>query len=598
MSRNSVIGLILIALIIILMPAYYKLVSPPRPPAPDSLAGDTLTIDTTRTDTLDNRLPVDTSRALLPVETPAVPDTISTAWIEADSAFIVPVGTELFDVEVSNRGAALVSIRLKEFTYVDGVQVEMIMPGLSAITLHRTFRFPFEPDVNEMLWVLEADGTDEAGARIMRFALRDTTGACLTKTFVFAPNRYDVGVEVALNDPGAFGLERLWTIGWIPGVHPTEPDLDHDLSYYKAYAQMGDELDDIDDYDDASSTPEGDTRWVGARSKYFLAAIVPDSTVETLGAELHNVKGTVQTDTRTEEVRISSVGIACAIDPDAGRYSFKVYAGPIDHIILRSYGVGMDEIVNFGWEIIRPISVGVLWCVTLLYGFVPNYGVAIILFTVIMKIVLMPLSIKSTKSMAKMSELQPKMKAIQAKYKEDQQRQSQELLKLYKTEGVNPVGGCLPMLLQMPIFYALFTVFRSTISLRQAHFALWISDLSVKDPYYVLPIIMGLTMFLSQRLAMRDPKQKMMVYMLPVVFTFLFKDMPAGLVLYWAMFNVLNLFEYQFVRKRMMPPSAVQAPVETPFALPDGKAVEPAASENGPVEKPKSRRKKPRRKKK
>jgi YidC/Oxa1 family membrane protein insertase len=166
-----------------------------------------------------------------------------------------------------------------------------------------------------------------------------------------------------------------------------------------------------------------------------------------------------------------------------------------------------------------------------------------------MKVIFYPLTSRSLKSMKKMQELQPKLKALQEKYKKEPQKMQSEIMKLWKENKVNPMSGCLLMLPQLPIFFALFTVFRNTILLRGSEFAFWMNDLSQPDQTMILPIIMAGTMFLQQKMTMQDPKQKMLVYVLPIVFFFLFKGFPTGLVLYWTMFNVLSVLETILIRK-------------------------------------------------
>ena len=190
------------------------------------------------------------------------------------------------------------------------------------------------------------------------------------------------------------------------------------------------------------------------------------------------------------------------------------------------------------------------------YDFVPNYGVVIILLAIAIKILVYPLTHKSYESMAKMQQLQPKMAALKEKYKNDNQRLSRETMKLYKEEGVNPLGGCLPMLLQMPVFFALYSVFNSTIELRQAPFFLWITDLSKPDvlplggfDLHVLPLLMAGSMFVQQKMTMKDPKQAMLVYMMPAFMIFIFWSISSGLVLYWTMFNVLSVGQQHLINR-------------------------------------------------
>jgi YidC/Oxa1 family membrane protein insertase len=240
---------------------------------------------------------------------------------------------------------------------------------------------------------------------------------------------------------------------------------------------------------------------------------------------------------------------------------FTVYIGPLDYTIVKGLDVGLENIMNFGWKIIQPISILVLWTFTFLHKFIPNYGVVIIVFSILVKIVLHPLTKKSYQSMKEMQEIQPLMTALREKYAKDPQRMNQEMMKLYKEHGVNPLGGCLPMLLQMPLLYALFIVFRSTIELRHANFFWWIKDLSAPDtifklpvslPLYgdtvnVLPIVMGATMLIQQAMTMKDPKQKMMVYLMPIIMTLAFNTFPSGLNLYYTLFNVFSIIQQKYM---------------------------------------------------
>jgi YidC/Oxa1 family membrane protein insertase len=236
---------------------------------------------------------------------------------------------------------------------------------------------------------------------------------------------------------------------------------------------------------------------------------------------------------------------------------FMVYVGPLEYHILKGYKNGLDNLVDLGWKIIKPFSLAVLWVLVNLHKVIPNYGLVIIIFTILIKILFHPLTHKSVTSATRMQDLQPKVAELKEKYKKDPQRMNQEMMKLYKERGVNPLGGCLPLLLQMPLFYGLFVVFRSTIELRGAKFIFWLSDLSQMDKYYILPVIMAATMFWQQKMTIKDPKQMAMVYMMPVLFFFLFKSFPAGLTLYWTFFNILSLIEQYYIKSKMKPKGAL-----------------------------------------
>jgi YidC/Oxa1 family membrane protein insertase len=206
--------------------------------------------------------------------------------------------------------------------------------------------------------------------------------------------------------------------------------------------------------------------------------------------------------------------------------------------------------MDMGWTLIRPVSRLILAFFVFVHRFIPNYGLVIIIFSIILKIIFYPLTHKQLEATRKMQQLQPQLAALKEKYKNDPQRLNKETMALYKKGGANPLGGCFPLLLQMPIFFALFSVFRSTIELRRAEFFLWIKDLSVKDPYLVLPIVMAVTMFIQQKMTVKDPKQAAMVYLMPAIMFFFFMNFASGLVLYWTVFNILSIIQQVFVERK------------------------------------------------
>ena len=230
-----------------------------------------------------------------------------------------------------------------------------------------------------------------------------------------------------------------------------------------------------------------------------------------------------------------------------------IYLGPIHHQMLSGVYPRLDVVADTGWKPLQPVTRGILWLLLFLHSFIPNYGLVIILFSIIIKVAFFPLSYKGMKSMKHMQQLQPKMKKIQEQHKKDPGKLNQETMALYKKHGVNPLGGCLPLLLQMPVFFALYSVLANTIELRQAPFIFWINDLAIKDPYYVLPALMGIAMFFLQKMTTVDPKQKFMIYMMPPFMVFIFSSLPAGLNLYWLIYNILSIGEQYIIHLRHKP---------------------------------------------
>lgn len=233
------------------------------------------------------------------------------------------------------------------------------------------------------------------------------------------------------------------------------------------------------------------------------------------------------------------------------RLSLSLYSGPKDQYKLREISKGLDLTVDYGflWWIAQPL----FSLLDFIHGLVGNWGLAIILLTVMVKMFLYPLSAASFKSMAKMRKLQPEMQRLKERFGDDKQKFSQAMMDLYKKEGANPLGGCLPMLLQMPVFLALYWTLMESVELRQAPFYLWIEDLSVMDPYFVLPILMGASMFLTQMMQPEppDPMQARVMKLMPVMFTFFFLWFPSGLVLYWLVNNIISVLQQWYVTRKI-----------------------------------------------
>ena len=238
-----------------------------------------------------------------------------------------------------------------------------------------------------------------------------------------------------------------------------------------------------------------------------------------------------------------------------------LYAGPKEYSRLESFRIGLEETIPLGWFwfIGLPLFHLMKW----LYKILGNYGIAIILITALIKVIFSPLTHKSYKSMKEMQKLQPKITALQKKFKDDKQKLNIEMMNLYKTHKVNPVSGCLPMVIQIPVFIALYNVLSYAIELRHAPFFWWIQDLAAMDPYYILPVVMGISMLIQQWMTptapTADPIQSKMMLLMPVIFTFMFLSFPSGLVLYWLVNNVLSIAQQTVTNKYLSPPAPTEA---------------------------------------
>jgi YidC/Oxa1 family membrane protein insertase len=284
--------------------------------------------------------------------------------------------------------------------------------------------------------------------------------------------------------------------------------------------------------------------WFGLADKYFMSVLIP-----TGAAVPVSVQGVSETE----------VSVAMKIPGEALREDkFILYAGPKEYDRLVSYHKYLEESIDFGWFIfgswlpVRLVAKPLFYVLRFIYDMTHNYGIAIILLTIFVKVLFHPVTRKSLVSMKEMASLQPKVSAIREKWANNKEKMNKELMNLYKEAGVNPFGGCLPMLLQMPVFVALFNVLYITIDLKGAPFMLWVSDLSDKDPYYVLPIIMGAKMIIQQMTQPQtmDPTQAKIMMFMPIIYTFFFLSFPSGLVLYWLVNNLLSIAQQYWINKQ------------------------------------------------
>ena len=375
-----------------------------------------------------------------------------------------------------------------------------------------------------------------------------------TKSLTFYPDSYRIKIDADITGDIDFAPEIF--LIWSGGLPVTEKNEDDDKYYFEANLLQGGELFSISGSDGESVGQNSpDTRWVAVRTKYFTSAIVAAHQQQRDGATSGHISST-NNDKRPQH--------SAQIGFDGGRADADLYLGPLEYDRIADLGAGLEQTMTFGWGPLRPIGKGILWILTNLYEIIPNYGVLLIVFSILVKVVLHPLTRKSYKSTKEMQAIQPLVAELKNKHKGDSQKLNQETMKLYKEHGVNPLGGCLPMLLQMPILFSLFSVFRSTIEFRGAPFVLWITDLSQPDQLFnlpftipllgwstfnVLPILMGATMIYQQKtMSIQSPsQQKSFMYIMNGFFLIIFYSFPAGLNLYYTCFNALTILQQKYM---------------------------------------------------
>jgi len=296
---------------------------------------------------------------------------------------------------------------------------------------------------------------------------------------------------------------------------------------------------------------QGNVSWTAMTSNYFFAAIIPRK--KNSEVFIHRAPSEVE-DTFSIN-RSTTIGIYYPpemLNPgDTRRDFYGFYFGPKKYQEVKTLGINLEQIIDYGFFsfLAKPL----IWTLNVFYKFIPNYGIAIILLTIIIKIIFWPLTDKSFRSMKDMQEVQPKMASLRKKYKNDSKKLNEEVMGLYKKHGVNPMGGCLPLVLQIPVFFALYEGLMVAIEIRGAPFIFWIKDLSIMDPLLITPILMGVTMYIQQKMTPMagEAAQMKMMTILPLIFTVFFLGFPSGLVIYWLLNNVLTIGQHYWIMKKM-----------------------------------------------
>lgn len=498
---------------------------------------------------------------------------------------IVTIETENSIIEVSNKGGKIVKYYLKKYknwyasklpadapVYEKSIQLLNTLKGssfdIAFMTVDgkivSTALLEFQGDVNKPYIKL-----GENDSLILNYTFKVGSKGYIKKSFVFYGNRYDTKFGVEL-----INLEKLinnnsYDIVWDAGIRTVEQNSVDESTYSNASLFYGGEQVIIDAPGSGERIDKeftGRVDWVTIRNKYFAAIMVPDNPSVVEGAFIRGYSKRYENNGQ-KEFYSARIKMPFNNSPEV-KAGFMVYIGPVGYDVLKGYEKNLETIVDFGSFfglkfVVRPIAEYVfLPLFNFLNSFIPNYGVVIIIFSIIIKILLHPLTRSSYQSMRKMQLLQPMMAEVKEKYKDDPTRMNKEVMKLYSTYGINPMGGCLPLILQMPVFIALWGLFQTAIELRQQPFIWWITDLSQPDVIFHLPfklplfgldqisglaLLMGITTFIQQKQSIKDPQQQMLVYIMPVMLTILFMSFPSGLNLYYFLFNVFSIAQQYYM---------------------------------------------------
>lgn len=440
----------------------------------------------------------------------------------------------LFIVTLSSRGGTVKEIELKKHKDKNGNPIVLkgdnVMPPLS-MGPDEGFEFS---KAN-----FAVRGTDiklgealKTASLVFEYA---SAGQSLRRTYTFHNDSYGIDLKEEVS-----GMASYWvTLGKDFGIY----ERDDSVHYGPVVLKDADRKEFVGKkLTQPESFKEG-VKWIAQEDKYFMSSLVPKGQIEDAKVWSKNGDALV------------------ALKMAGGVNSYLLYAGPKEYDALKKYGVGLEYIVDFGFFsiIARPL----FWVLKIFYDIFHNYGIAIIILTIVVRIPFIPLINKGQKSMKKLQDIQPRMAEVREKYKNDPQRMQAELMGLYKKHKVNPMGGCLPMLLQIPVFFALYKVLLLSIELRGAPFMLWINDLSAPDKLFgqisginlggPLPILMGITMVIQQKMtpSSMDPMQQKIMMLMPIVFTFMFLSFPSGLVLYWLVNNVLSIGQQFYTNRKV-----------------------------------------------
>ncbi|MGA1796179.1 MAG: membrane protein insertase YidC [bacterium] len=376
----------------------------------------------------------------------------------------------------------------------------------------------------------------------------DDRGILIGKEIRFFENEYKLGIDITMKNISGRDQAVDYALCWGPGIGRNMEQEGHHRFEGPVFWINGKKVRIKPKKIKEPVIKEGSLEWVGYEKTYFGAAIIPENTsAEAVVFRRGAAEG-------EEDAIIVGAKYPLRVITAGGqiRDSYEVYIGPKRKEDLIGVAGHFVEIIDYGWFsfLAKPL----IWFLKWVYRYIPNYGIAIVLLTIIIKILFWPLTEKSFGSMQAMQKIQPKMAALREKYKGDPTRMNKEIMDLYKKHGVNPLGGCLPMILQIPVFFALYEGLLVAIEMRGAPFFLWIQDLSAMDPLLITPVLMGITMYMQQKMMPTgmDPKQAKMMNLMPIIFTVFFLGFPSGLVIYWLLNNVLTIGHQYLIHKRTL----------------------------------------------
>ncbi len=553
MQIRALLAVIISLIILVIYQSYFS----PPPPAPEKPAAEKAqTAPPAKEEPVKAVSPGEKIPGARPVPAPR-----PAPAIKAEPGKDITVDTPFYTAVFTTRGARLKDFRVKK--YLDKIGDGAKPINLATENLGTEYplgmdvthaNFPFSPD---LLFRVNAEtlklGPDRKEGELV-FTWASPEGLKLTQQMVFHAESYRIDISVQMVNLSSQVVEGRPTLVWTGKVHPPSngggmaciPGSGGSSSAAAPpfTALIKNEFKEIElgDLKGGEKRFAENVQWGGFQDQYFLAAFIPQKSE---GTELVLKK---VSDTAAE---MRMAGPKASLSPGTQfSQSYLMFLGPKDLDTLKAFGSDLDKALDFGWFDI--VAKPMLWAMKFSYQYVGNYGLAIIILTILIKIIFWYPTQLSMRSMGEMKKLQPEMAKLREKFKDDKEKMNKELMELYRRYKVNPMSGCLPMAIQIPVFFALYKVLLYSIELRHAPFYWWIKDLAAADPYYISPILMGGSMFVQQWMtpSTGDPTQAKMMLIMPVVFTFMFLSFPTGLVIYWFFSNLLSIGQQLYLNRK------------------------------------------------
>lgn len=533
-NKNTVIAMVLMLVVWLGFSFLFPNQQPAKAPAP-AVSAESATP------------PAAVAEVTAPVVAEAQAEELTPTLPQAEQQVVVE--NDRFRAVLTSSGGRIKSLELKDYTVsaADGSGPVVMLPagplqqaslrttGSDGFNLPADAHFQFEDNLGEAV-TLSGDET-----RSLTLTHLTSQGLKIQKVYKFQGDNYGFDLQVLLANQGASPLSGTSELTLVSPWD--EKHKGSSTEHVGPTSYVGEKLE-KEGAEDLVKDPisyGNNLVWSAFETKYFTAIVAPlNGAAEK--TSLNKIGSLVENQFQSPYKTLQP--------GESVQFQYRIYYGPKDGASLERAHADFGKAIDFGF--FSLLATPLLKALKFIYGYVGNYGIAIILVTIVIKLLFWPLTQKSYASMKAMQKLQPEITRVREKCKNDREKLNREIMELYKKHRVNPMGGCLPMLVQIPVFFALYKVLMDTIDLRHAYFGLWITDLSAKDPYYITPIIMGATMFIQQKMSpsTMDPVQAKVFMLMPIIFTFLFLNFPSGLVLYWLVNNLLTITQQYFINKK------------------------------------------------